>query len=108
MDLRLYYQKIKDNERAITGPSAVIVSHETPEGGKPGVRTEVLKQVAARMLVESRARLATPEEAREFHEQNDQARRQAEQLAEAARMQITVVPASEIRNAKSGARGSKE
>jgi hypothetical protein len=62
MDLRAYYQKIRKIEAGIELPAAVIVSRETPEGGKPGVRTEVPRRVAARLVVEEKADLATPEE----------------------------------------------
>lgn len=66
MDLRAYYQKIRRIEAEIRDPSVVIVSRETQDGGRRGVRTEVPRTVAARMIADESADLATPEEAEEF------------------------------------------
>jgi hypothetical protein len=58
MDLRLYYQKIRKIEADITEPVVVIISRETADGGKAGIKTDVLRAVAARMIAEGRAELA--------------------------------------------------
>ncbi len=107
MDLKAYYQKIREVEQAIAESCVVTVSLETPDGGKAGVPAEVPRSIAARMVVEGRARLASAEETREFQERRAEARRAAEQAAAAGRMQIAVVPASELRALKS-ARPGKE
>lgn len=106
MDLRAYYQKIREMEGRLPEP-CVVVSVETADGGKAGVKTEVNRHVAARMVVEGRARIASEEESREFSEQKLEAQRNAEQLAAAARMQVTVMPSSEWRNLRMG-RNTKE
>ena len=54
MDLRAYYQKIREVTEKIEGDHVVIISLETPDGGRAGVRTEVQRGVAARMIVEGR------------------------------------------------------
>lgn len=66
MDLRAYYQKIRSIESEIREASTVIVSLETPDGGRAGVRTEVPRAVAARMIAEQKAELASEESAAEF------------------------------------------
>lgn len=66
MDLRLYYQKIRKLESDIKDPLVVIVSRETPDGGKPGVKADVPRELAARMIADEKADLATPEEAAQF------------------------------------------
>jgi len=101
MDLRVFYQKLRQTEASITEGHAVVVSVETPEGGRPGVRTEVPRALAARMVVEGRARLATPEESAEFRAQAAEAKRAAEQAATANRIQIAVVSDSELKTLKS-------
>jgi hypothetical protein len=58
MDLRAYYQNMRKIEAGITEPVVVIVSRETPDGGKAGVKNEVTRAVAARMIAEGRAELA--------------------------------------------------
>jgi hypothetical protein len=64
MDLRGYYEKIRDMESKIVEMFTVIVSLETPDGGKAGTTTEVSRALAAKMIVEGLARLATAEEKR--------------------------------------------
>jgi len=95
-------------EDSLKDPSVVVVSLDTPDGGRQGLRTEVPRRIAAKMVVEGGARLATPDEAREFQEQKTEARRQAEQLAAASRMQFAVLSPSELRKLKTGAQAGKE
>jgi hypothetical protein len=66
MDLRGYYQKIREIEAKIDGVFAVIVSLESADGGKAGTQTEVTRALAAKMVAEGQARLATPAEKRAF------------------------------------------
>lgn len=66
MDLRAYYRKIRAIEVEIKEPVVVIVSRETPDGGKAGVRADVARETAARLVVEEKAVLATPEETAQF------------------------------------------
>jgi len=58
MDLRGYYQKIREVEATIADAYAVIVSLETPDGGKAGTQTEVTRSLAAKMIVNGLAKLA--------------------------------------------------
>ena len=69
MDLRVFYQKMRKIEQEITSDHPVVVSLETPDGGKPGIRTEVTRENAARMIVEGRCRLATKSETAEYLKQ---------------------------------------
>lgn len=66
MDLRALYRKIRQEEERIAEPHVIVVSEQTPDGGKAGVKTEVTRSAAARLIVEGRAKLATPEEAAEY------------------------------------------
>jgi len=68
MDLRVYYQKLRKIEAEITEPFVVLVSRETPDGGKAGVFTDVPRSTAARMMAEERADLASPAQAVEFRD----------------------------------------
>jgi hypothetical protein len=82
MDLRVYYQKLRKIEAEITEPFVVLVSRETPDGGKPGVKTDVPRIVAARMITEERADLASPEESATFREETEFAWRSAQETIE--------------------------
>jgi hypothetical protein len=96
MDLRAYYRKVREAEAALTDEHVVMVSFATPEGGKEGVRTEVGRQTAARLIAEGCARLATGAEAVEFREQMREAREKCEQDEAARRIQVTVIPSHEL------------
>jgi hypothetical protein len=108
MDLQIYYRKIREIEQGLSDPSVVVVSQDTPDGGREGVRTEVPRRTAAKMMVEGSARLATNEEAIDFQERKAEAKTRADQLVAASRMQFTVVSQSDLRKLKSGARSSGE
>ena len=107
MDLRVYYQKVRQIEARITDEHVVIVSCETPDGGKAGVRTEVPRGIAAKLVVEGRASLASAEESAAFREASAEAARKAEQLANAGKLQLTVLSEPELRALKSSIRPQK-
>jgi hypothetical protein len=94
MDLRAYYQKVRETEAGMTKPQVVMVSLATPDGGKSGVVTEAPTPIAARMIVEGAARQATDAETGRFREQQAAARQTAEDAATANKVQVVVVPAS--------------
>jgi len=96
MDLRSYYKKLREAEATLTGEHLVMVSLETSEGGKAGVRTETPRAIAAKLVAEERARVATEEEASEFHEANRCAREAHEEAEAAKRIQVMVIPAREF------------
>ncbi len=99
MNLKGYYQKIRDVERTILEPFAVLVSHATSDGGKEGVLIEVPNQLAAKMIADGRAHLASADEAKEFRQKTAEAKRAADEEAMANKMQITIVPTAEIKKA---------
>jgi hypothetical protein len=107
MDLRAYYRKLRATEAAMPSPHAVMVSLATPDGGVPGVVTEVPTAIAARMVIEGSGRQATPSEASEFHERQAAARQAVEDAAAVNRLQVVVLPASQPPTKISG-RGGKE
>jgi len=100
MDLRAYYQKIREAEAAIADVFAIVVSLETPDGGKAGIVNEVSRGTAAKMLVDGIARLAKPEEATDFQAQQAEAVRLAEQQTLTRQVQLSVVPTSELNQLK--------
>ncbi len=101
MDLKAFYSKMRQVEAGLPGDDVVIVSLSTPDGGKPGVTSEVPRTVAARMIVSGSARAATAEEADAHQARISAAKREAEQRAAAGRMQITVISDSDLQALKS-------
>lgn len=96
MDLKVYYQKLRAKEAEITEEFPVMVSNETSDGGKGGRFAEVTRAVAAKMMLDGSARLAAAEEAKAYRDAQAEAKRLADQAAEAAKVQLTVVTAGEI------------
>jgi hypothetical protein len=97
MDLRSYYKKVREVDAELIGEHLVVVSLETSEGGKAGVRTEVPRSVAARLIAEQRARVATDEETLAFYEAHREAREAHQQEEAAKRVQVMVIPANELK-----------
>jgi hypothetical protein len=94
-------------EAAVSEPYVVLVSLETPDGGKAGLRTEVPRELAARYVVDGRARLASEEETRAFQNQQQAARKEAERKEAASRIQLAVISESELVSGRGPSRGSK-
>ena len=108
MDLRNYYQKLREKESEITEAFPIVVSNETADGGKPGVLTEVTPGIAAKMVVDGVARLATPQEEKAFRAAQVEAKRVADQAAATAKVQFTVVPTTELNKLKGTPVSSKD
>jgi len=107
MDLKAYYQKLRKAEQDITDEHVVVVSHETSDGGKAGMKTEVSREIAAMVIVEGRARLATKEEVTQHYKAVAEARRLAEQAALSGKIQLSVISESDIRAIKGVLRQDK-
>jgi succinate dehydrogenase/fumarate reductase flavoprotein subunit len=80
MDIRQYYERIKEVAGTIQEEYTIVKSLATEDGGKAGVFTEVSRNVAAKLIVDRKAILATPGEAKEYRLQL--------QAAEAARREL--------------------
>ncbi len=100
MDLRAYYRQVRDAEATLTGEHQVMISLATPEGGIAGVRTETPRTIAAKLIAEGRARVATEDEAAEFHQRNKDARLRHEREESAKRVQVMVIPSAELKEAQ--------
>jgi nucleoid-associated protein YgaU len=97
MDLRTYYQKIRAMEATIPTEYTVVISKATDDGGKSGVPVEVSREVAAKMVVEGSAALATAEEAAAFRAKQAAANKAAKEAAAAEKVSVTVVSSDELR-----------
>jgi hypothetical protein len=104
MDLRMFYQKIREVQSQIEREFPLVVSLATADGGKAGMKTEVPKRIAAKMLVEGQARLASQEEIEQYERGLAEQQRIAEQNAAAARVQISVLSTSELAQLRADAR----
>jgi len=96
MNLKQYFQKIRDTESEIVETFPILISNETEDGGKAGRYTEATRAVAAKMITEGRARLATPDEAKTYREAQGEAKLAADRAADASKVQFTVVSTSDM------------
>ena len=69
----------------------VVVSLETPEGGKPGRMTEVSRASAAQFVADGKVRLADAEESSAFRDEARNALIVIEEAKMAGKIQLTVV-----------------
>ena len=91
MDLRQYFKKIRDVESGLADVFPVVVSLETPDGGKAGVASEVSREQAARLIVEACARLASEAEKQAYYARQASERKAVERAEMARRLQVTIV-----------------
>jgi hypothetical protein len=104
MDLRAYYQKIREVEAQIADAFPIVVSVETADGGRAGAFTEVGPRTAAKMVVDGIARLAESEEAQAFREQQAEQHRIVQEQASAGKVQLSVIPTGELNQLRAALR----
>ncbi len=97
MDLKLYFHKVRTIEAAIAGEHAVVMSVETSDGGRPGQMSEVSRAVAAKLIAQGRARLASEEEIREFAAAAEKGRRAVEERSMKDRIQVSLMQAADLK-----------
>lgn len=104
MDLRVYYRKVREVLETIAGEFVVVVSLETPDGGKPGVTSEASRPVAARLVVDGKARLATADEAAAHQSREDEARAKAQEQLNPNRWPVAILSEADLGALKSATR----
>ncbi len=96
MDVRQYYRKLREIENGFQDEFPILVSLDTPDGGKAGLISEASRANAARMILEGRAVLATDDQKAEFAARQAAARKAAEQAELAKRVQVAILTESEL------------
>jgi len=104
MDVKAFYQKARQLAETIAETYAVVISLPTPDGGREGIASEVARTLAALMVVEGKARLASAEESQQFRAQAAEAKAAADQAAAANKVQFTVLSEADLRALRSGAK----
>lgn len=115
MDVKTYYQRIRETEKTIPTSYAVVASLSTDDGGKKGVLVEVPRHLAAKMIVEGSAEIASAEQSMAFQESKEAACQAANNAAVASKLEVTMVPSDELKRLtddmkklKSGAKVTKD
>ena len=101
MSMRQFFEKIKEIEAGIKSAEVIVVSNETSDGGKAGVKSEVKRSVAARMIVEGRARLATDEEAQVMRQEVEAVYKRGLEVLNSGKVQLAVLTDSDMKAIKS-------
>jgi len=96
VDLRLYFHKIRTIEATIPGKHAVVVSLETEDGGRAGKFSEVSRQVAAKLVVQGKVRLANDQETDQFKAAIREAKEMAEELSRRDRVHLSVLNEADV------------
>ena len=92
MDVRQYYKKLHELEATMPEANAVVVSFETPDGGKAGVLTEVPRRNACQLMLEGRAEVASQAQAEEFRRDEAAKRQEFKKIQAAGKVQFQLVP----------------
>lgn len=109
MDVKQYFRRLREIEAGITDEYPVIVSVETPDGGKAGLVSEVSRANAAKLMAEGRAILADSQQIELLRTKQAEAT-EAAQFAELTRqVQVAFISESELqaRKADRKSRGGK-
>jgi hypothetical protein len=104
MDLRAYYRKMREIEASIAEEFPVIKSVATEDGGNAGQLAEVTRAIAARMVNDGIAELASVDEVREFRRRAEEARAREEQRRRAAEIQFAILSEADFRTLQGAAR----
>lgn len=91
MDLRSYYRLIREETAKLDEGDQVVVSLPTKDGGREGVVSEVPREIAAKLIVEQRARLASKEEREGHFAKQATEREEYERSLELRRVQVQVM-----------------
>ena len=98
MDVKQYFRKIREVEAGLVDDYPIVVSLDTPDGGKAGLTAEVSRYNAAKLMVEGRAVLATEEQKKDFVDKQIAARKSAEKDELSKRLQVAILSEAELLN----------
>ena len=95
MDLKSYYRLIREEAAKLGEGDQVVVSLATKDGGREGVVSEAPREIAAKLIVEQRARLASEEEREAYFAKQAAEREEYERSVELQRVQVQVMSGME-------------
>ncbi len=91
MNLRAYFQKIRATESSIDSDAVLTVSLATDDGGLEGLKSEVSRELAAKLIVDGKVRLASPEEASAHRAEQEEKRRLLAERDASGRLQVAIL-----------------
>ncbi len=96
MDVRQYYRKLRGIEASISEPYLLVVSLETTDGGRPGAVSEVSRYVAAKLILEGRAVVASETEKLAYLDHQAIVRKVSHKADLARRVQVAIIADSDL------------
>jgi hypothetical protein len=96
VDLRLYFHKVRTIEATMPGDHVVVVSLETPDGGREGRFAEVVREVAAKLVVQGKVRLANEDETEQFKAAARAAKEAADEQLLRDRLHLSVLQKADV------------
>ena len=96
MEVKTFYRKLREIEATLPD-EVILISKETPEGGRAGRFTEAPRAVAARLIVEGVAERASDADAEQYGEQVRQAHSDETRRRAAASIQVNVITEEQAR-----------
>src|ERR1700754_3950110 len=106
MDLKQYFRRLREIENSFVDSYPVLVSLDTPDGGKAGLISEMSRPVAAKMIVEGRAVPASEEQKTFYYQQQEVLKRAAEKAELAKRVQVAIIADPELQTHTMGKRSN--
>ena len=91
MDVKQYFRRLREIEESFVDKYPVVISLETPDGGKAGLIAEMSRNVAAKMILEGRAVLASPEQKTAYYEHQEATKKAAEKAELSRRVQVAII-----------------
>jgi hypothetical protein len=104
MDVKQYFRRLREIEESFVDRYPVLISLETPDGGKAGLIAEMSRGVAAKMVLEGRAVLANAEQKTAYYEHQEATKKAAEKAELAKRVQVAIIADPEFQAQATGKR----
>lgn len=109
MNLRAYFQKIREVEKQILEDVVYVASLAgDDDGGLAGIVSQVTRAIAAKLIVDQKSRLATNEEVEAVLARHEAIRRQMQEDQVAQRVQVAIVSDKQLEAMRTGSSSPKK
>jgi len=107
VDIKQYYRKIREIENTLDDTYVLVKSLDTADGGKAGLISEVSRSVAAKMIVEARATLASEKDKAQYAEALSAAQEAAEKAELTKRVQVAIIADPNLQQGPKNRKGTE-
>ncbi|MFN7920743.1 MAG: hypothetical protein U0Q16_11635 [Bryobacteraceae bacterium] len=100
MDLKVYFRQIREMAAEIKKDFVVVASKWNANGAKDGVLTEVSRDLAAKLIVDDKARLADDGETARYYQELQKAADKAQEEDRISKVQFAVLSEADVERLK--------